>query len=349
MVAGLLMIGVLHAGDRSLAQPSAKPLVVVTTSVLCDQTRQIAQDTIDLKCLMAAGDDPHVYQAKPEDRQAIEQASLILYAGYDLEPRLIRLIRATSNSAPKVAVSEVAVPEPIQSGHSHSHGDGHSHGFGSSAIDPHVFHSADNGVKMVSVVRQRLIQLQPSHTSKYTQNAQSLTQELTQIHRWIRTQVQTIPFKQRWIVSTHDSFEYYARTYNLGNAPTLQSISTEEKPTAFRVAQMVRDLKILAVPVIFAEMTVNPKLITAVAQAAKVKVSDRRLFADGLGAPGSEADTYPKMLIANTRTIVEGLGGRYTPFRLNRIALGQSQRSSDSGDSGKKKVASASFTGERLR
>ncbi len=49
-----------NVGDR--------PLVVATTSVLCDLTRQVARETIDLACLVAPGEDPHVYQPKPDDR-----------------------------------------------------------------------------------------------------------------------------------------------------------------------------------------------------------------------------------------------------------------------------------------
>jgi manganese/iron transport system substrate-binding protein len=52
-----------------------------------------------------------------------------------------------------------------------------------------------------------------------------------------------------------------------------------------------------------------------VAQEAKVKVADQELFADGLGDSGSEDDTYQKTLISNTKTIVEGLRGKYTSFQ----------------------------------
>jgi manganese/iron transport system substrate-binding protein len=297
------------------AKAQSKPTVVVTTSILCDITKRIAQDTIALKCLLNPGADPHVYSPKPQDRKAIETAKLIVYGGYDFEPDLIRLIQSTSNPAPKVAVHEMAVPNPISGGH-HHHGDGgHHHGAGSNKPDPHVFHSAANGTRMVSVVQQSLTKLNPSQRSRYAANAKKLSGELSQIHTWIRSQIKTIPFKQRWIISTHDAFEYYARTYNLGLAPTLRGISTEERPSAFRVAQLAREVKTLGVPTIFAETTVNPKLITIVANEAKVKVSPRKLYADGIGKPGSEADSYSKMLIANTRAIVEGLGGKYTPPR----------------------------------
>jgi manganese/iron transport system substrate-binding protein len=95
----------------------------------------------------------------------------------------------------------------------------------------------------------------------------------------------------------------------------LGGISTEEKPTASRVAELVKTIRNAKVPTIFAERTLNPKLIEAVAKDAKVKVSDRELFADGLGEPGSEGATYQKMMIANTQAIVEGLGGKYTAFQ----------------------------------
>ncbi|MCP2732628.1 zinc ABC transporter substrate-binding protein [Symplocastrum sp. BBK-W-15] len=98
---------------RATASPTTavttKPKIVATTSVICDITQEIAQNTIDLTCLIPAGTDPHVYQPKPSDRKAIEQAKLILYSGYGFEPDLIKLVKATQNSIPKVAVSEIAV------------------------------------------------------------------------------------------------------------------------------------------------------------------------------------------------------------------------------------------------
>ncbi|MGV0026910.1 metal ABC transporter substrate-binding protein [Phormidesmis priestleyi] len=78
----------------------------------------------------------------------------------------------------------------------------------------------------------------------------------------------------------------------------------------------LKSIRDAGVPVIFAETTINPALIEAVAKEAKVKVSDRELFSDGIGEPGTEGDTYPKMLIANTKSIVQGLGGRFTAFQL---------------------------------
>jgi len=299
-----------------VASNTDKPKVIATSSVLCDVTQEIAQDTVDLKCLIPAGSDPHVYEPKPDDRKAIEQAQLILYNGHDFEPDLIKLIKATKNAAPKIAVNEIAVPKPLK-GEEDEHekaGEkseaGHDHG----DAEPHVWHDAQNGVKIVETVRDNLGKISPNNVAKYTSNAEKMTSELKQVDSWIKSQINTIPANQRKLITTHDALGYFSNAYGIPVKGALQGISTEEKATAGRVKDLVTEIKTAGVPTIFAETSINPKLIEAVAKEANVKVSNREIFADGLGEKGSEADSYKKMLIANTQTIVEGLGGKFTPF-----------------------------------
>ncbi len=142
-----------------------------------------------------------------------------------------------------------------------------------------------------------------------------MTSQLTQIDNWIQSQISTIPTNQRKLVTTHDAMGYYAAAYGIPIEGALQGISTDEKATAGRVKELVGEIKQANVPTIFTETTANPKVIETVAREAKVKVSDQELYADGLGEKGTKADSYEKMLIANTQVIVEGLGGNYTPFQ----------------------------------
>jgi len=291
------------SANRPVAEGD-RPLVVATNTVVCDLTRQIAAATVNLKCLIDAGADPHEYKPKPDDRKAIEQAKLILYGGYNFEPELIRLIKASSNTAPKIAVGEVAVPKPQEFEED-----------GKTEIDPHVFHTAANGAQLAAVIGKSLTQLEPKQAALYAANAQKVADELTQINTWIKAELATIPAAQRKLVTTHDAFGYYSKAYGIPVIGALQGISTEEKATPTRVKALVNEIKTAGVPTIFAEATVNPKLIEAIAKEAGVKVAKQDLFADGLGEKGSSSDTYQTFFIANTKTIVEGLGGNYTPFQ----------------------------------
>lgn len=292
------------AATQSSSPGSDRPLVVATNSVTCGLTKEIAGNTIDLKCLIDPGADPHLYQPKPEDRKAIEQAKLILYAGYGFEPGLIKLIKASSNPSPKIAVDEVAVPKPQQFEED-----------GQTVTDPHIWHNAQNGIRIVDAISGSLEKVAPTNTTQYTSNAEKLKSELSQMNAWIKSQISTIPPQQRKLVTTHDAFGYYSKAYGIPIEGALGGISTEEAPTAARVSELVKDIKQTGVPTIFAETTINPKLIQAVAKEANVKVADQELFADGLGEQGTEGETYQGMLMANTEAIVAGLGGKYTAFQ----------------------------------
>lgn len=296
------------------------PLVVATNSVSCGLARQIAEDTINLKCLIEGGTDAHLYQPNPEDRKAIDSAKLVLYGGYEFEPSLIKLIKASSNTAPKIAINEVAVPRPLTSAESrdrdHSKDSNKADKNDIKEVDPHVWNDAQNGIKIAQVISKSLISLRPDQAEIYTKNTAKLVNELEQIDAWIKTQISTIPINSRKLITTHDALGYYAKAYNIPIEGALNGISTEEQPTPSKVKELVNAIKVNQVPTIFAEVSINPKLINTVAKEANVKVSERQLYADGLGAKGSEGETYTGMLIANTRTIVEGLAGKYTAFQL---------------------------------
>ncbi len=284
------------------ASTDSSPKVVVTHTVLCDLTKQIAASTVNVVCLLAPGSDPHIYKITPADRQSIEDAKLVLYGGYDFEPELIKAIRATSNPAPKIAVYEVAVPQPQKFEED-----------GKSTTDPHVWHNAQNGIKIAETIEANLEKLVPAQAATYKQNTQKLTAEIGQLDTWIKSEIGTIPAAKKVLFTTHDALVYYSKAYGIP-VNALEGLSTEEKPNAARAKELVGKIKKVQVPTIFAELTLNPKLIMTIAQEAKVKVSEQEIYADGLGEVSSPGGTYQKMLVSNTKEIVEGLGGRFTPF-----------------------------------
>ncbi|XZN89258.1 MAG: metal ABC transporter solute-binding protein, Zn/Mn family [Microcoleus sp.] len=291
------------------------PKVVATTGVICDITKEIAASSIDTICLIKPGDDPHAYQTKPEDRKAIETGNLILYAGYDHEPTIIKLIQSTTNSAPKIAVHQLAVPKPLMGEHEHEAEHktaAKPHEAEEKVPDPHVWHNPQNGILMVEVIRDELKKVAPNNAEIYTTNSAKLIADLQKLDTWIKAQIATIPQAKRKLVTTHDALSYYANAYGFEVAGALQGVTTEEQPTAARIAELSSEIKRAGVPTIFVESTTNPKLMETVAREANVKISDKELYSDELGAPGSGADTYEGMLKSNTCAIVSGLGGNCT-------------------------------------
>ncbi len=275
--------------------------VVTTSTMITDWAAQVGGDAIDLVGILDPGADPHVYEPVPADSIALEEADIVFYNGYNLEPNLVRLMESTGGDARQVAVGEIIQPLDFEYE-------------GQREPDPHVWGDVENVVQMVDLIRDELIQLDPDNQAELSQNAEAYIAQLNQLDSWIAAQIATIPADQRQLVTTHDAFQYYTQAYDLAVAGTLIGISTEEQPSAQTVQQLAETIQSLGVPAIFAETTINPRLITTVAEEAGVALAPTELYSDSIGASGSEGDSYINMMVANTRAIVENLGGDYTAF-----------------------------------
>lgn len=296
------LLSCTQQNSNSTTPKDGKPQVVATSTIIADLAKEVGEDEIQLTGILKPGTDPHVYEPVPQDTRVMEDADLILYNGYNLEPGLIKLMQSAGGKARQLAVGEVVKPLQLTEKKK------------GTVPDPHVWGDVENAVLMVNAIRDDLIKLSPEDKEEFTQNAQQLINELKRLDSWISKQIQTIPAQERKLVTTHDAFQYYARAYGIPVAGTLIGISTEEQPSAQTVKRLVEEVKKTGVPAIFAETTINPALIRTVAQEAGVKLAPRELYSDSIGAPGSEGDTYIKMMMSNTQAVVEALGGKYAPF-----------------------------------
>ncbi|MEY3221877.1 MAG: hypothetical protein RLZZ203_733 [Cyanobacteriota bacterium] len=300
----LLSLSVMGCTSNPQPETNIQPQVVATSTIIADLAEEIGGEEVQITGILKPGADPHMYEPVPADSRVLEKANLILYNGYNLEPGLIKLMNAAGGKVKKIPVGEVVKSLKLDKGK------------GQIVPDPHVWGSAENVIAMVKAIRDSLIELSPEDKEKFTNNADKLVDELQQLHIWISQQIQTIPPDKRKLITTHDAFQYYGNAYKIAIAGTLIGISTEEQPSAQTVQKLVESIKKIGVPAIFAETTINPALIKTVAEEAGVKLAPTSLYSDSIGAKGSNGDTYIKMMVANTRTIVEALGGKYTPFQL---------------------------------
>lgn len=281
-----------------------KPKVVASYSVPCHLVREIAKEQVELTCLIDPDQDPHTYAAKPSDKQAIEQADLVFYGGLNFEPTIIEMVTSTNTPAPKLPLNELATPAPLFVEEE-----------GKKEPDPHVWHDAENTIRMVQIIQQNLAKVDPNNAAEYAKNAATVETQFKALHAWVPKQIATIPANQRKLVTTHDALGYYARAYGLTVEGALLGVSTDEAASAAKVKSLSQSIQATGIPVIFAEVTANDKVLRTVAKEAGVKISSEPLVADGLGAIGSPQGTYTGMMTSNTCTIAKNLGGNCTEFR----------------------------------
>lgn len=288
--------------------PTATPLKVVATfSVLGDLTQAVGGDAIQLTTLIGPGVDAHTYDPSPADLAMLEGADVIVENGLGFEPWLDNFLDSTNFQGERIIASEGITPRHADEDE-HEGADTHDEEHGHGGDDPHVWHSVPNAITMVENTRDGLKTVDPDRASAYDANAKAKIADLQALDAWVREQVATLPEDRRKLVTSHDTFGYFADTYGfqiIGTA--LGSLSTEAgDPSARQIAQLVHQIQEAGVPAIFAENVANPDLMEAIAAEAGVALAPS-LYSDALGAPGTPGDTYDGMMRSNVATIVQAL------------------------------------------
>ncbi|MEL7059264.1 MAG: zinc ABC transporter substrate-binding protein [Acidobacteriota bacterium] len=193
---------------------------------------------------------------------------------------------------------------PHDHGHDHvEHTHAHHHG----EFDPHAWHAVPHAIAMVSEIAEALAGADPANAASYQANRDRSISELRELDAWVRTQVDRIPAERRVLVTTHDTFGYFADQYGLRTVNVLGSVSSESSdPSAAAVARVVEQIKATGVPAVFAENILNPRLTEQIARQAGVRVVGP-LLTDALGAADREGSSYTAMIRHNVQTIVEAL------------------------------------------
>ena len=179
--------------------------------------------------------------------------------------------------------------------------EGHGHGL----EDPHYWFDPVRVKLVVNDIAARLSALNPDQGDAFRANADAYNAKLDELHAWTEQQVGTVPEENRLLVTSHDSFGYFANRYGFEIVGVVLSGTTDVEPSAGDLAELVEEVKEEGVSVVFGETTVSERLATAVAKESGAELV--RLYSGSLGPKGSGAATYIEMMRTNVGRVVEGL------------------------------------------
>jgi zinc/manganese transport system substrate-binding protein len=277
-----------------LNSAAAAPLKVASFStVLTDVAHNVGGDKVDVEGIVKGGVDPHEFEPSPGDIEKVSDADVVLMSGKGMEGYLSKVEEGAGSKTKFINVGN-------QVGNSLKLKDE-----GKMIEDPHWWHSVANVEKATDIVRDALIAAEPADKDAFTANAAAYEGKLAELDKAIRLRVAELPRDQRKLVTSHDAFQYFARDYGFTIYP-IEGVSTQEEPSTRKVAKLLGTIKSQQVKAVFFENTLNPKVITQITQETGAKVGGE-LYADGLGAPGSDASTYIEMMHHNVTTIIDAL------------------------------------------
>jgi len=246
---------------------------------------------LDVRSLVPVGADPHTFEARPSDVIALATADIVLDNGLGLTPWLSPL-------SAHIEGDLVVLTEDLTAGERSPGG----------VPDPHVWmvplYVRD---AYVPAIAEAFARRDPDGAAVYEALAGRYQERLTALEEDLRLQLAGIPDSNRVIATTHDGYNRFARHFGFGEPITLVGISTEEQPSAMRMAAAIDRVRGSGVPAVFRESTVNNSLIAQVAREAGLPLGGP-LYGDSVGGERTGAMTYEDMMRANAAALVEALG-----------------------------------------
>lgn len=261
--------------------------IAVTTTVLGDVVADLVGDLADVVTIMPAGANAHDFQASAQEAAVLADADAIVVNGGGFEEGLESVVEGAESDGVPV-LDALALLE----------GD-----------DPHFFTDPLAVAEVVDVLAEELAEQVPSldATALRTQ-ADALVADLEALHDELDATLAAVAADQRVLITDHDVLDSFADRYDFEFVATvIPAGSTSDGVSGGALAELAAQLRSTGVPAVFVEQTASSELADTLAtEVGDVDVVP--LYAESLGAEGSEADTYAAMMRLNAQRIADALG-----------------------------------------
>jgi ABC-type Zn uptake system ZnuABC Zn-binding protein ZnuA len=267
--------------------------VVATTTQVADLAANVGGDRVQVASLLKPGIDAHDYEPSPADIDAIARADLVVQNGVGLEEWLGDTIASSGFDGPVVDASQGVRLRQVDGG-----------------ADPHIWQDPANAQLMAANIERGLAGAEPADAAAFQANLAAYTKELQALDAEVERQIDGLANKK--VVTNHDAFGYYLDRYGLELVGSvIPSFDTSAELSGRDIRDLVAKIKATGVKAVFSETSLPPRAAETIGREAGVKVvvGEDALYGDALGPPGSDGDTYLKMIRHNTATIVGNLSG----------------------------------------
>lgn len=296
------------------------PTIVATTTILGSVVSDIlvcaVGDDASLTVLMPIGADPHDFQASSQQVAQMTDADLVVANGLFLEAGLVSILESVGEQDARILeLAEGLQPLPFayasqekDDEHNHSEEesteseDAHEHG----DLDPHFWLDMGRMALATELIGSELATIVGDEI--FAQCGVTVAERIRDAEAGVVETLSSIPLDRRVLVTDHDSFAYFADSYDFRVVGVVvPGGSTLADPSSKALAELVGTIRAENVPAIFANTATSSAVAEAIAGEAGAGVEVVALFVGSIGGPGSGAENYIAMMQSNAALIAKAL------------------------------------------
>lgn len=276
------------------SKQSEKIEIIATLFPQYDFAKQIGGDKVNVTLLLPPGSESHTYEPTPQDMININNSSLFIYTGEEMEPWAENLIDGVKNDIKVLDLSstvnlinveefeeEYCNGEDCEHSHEHEnenhfsantengHGqetESHNHSY-----DPHIWLNPQYAIQMVNSILEQLCEIDPENKEYYQNNA---TEYIKQIQALDIEFEETVNLASNKKIAFGGAFAYayFIEKYNLEFISAYQTCGENAEPSTTQVKKVIDYINENKIPVLFYKEYTTGNIAKTIAESTNAEM-----------------------------------------------------------------------------
>lgn len=275
----------------------------------------VAGTDVKVTGLVPEGTNSHTFEPPPSAAKSIEEADVVIVNGLGLEDPIIQLAEANMND--DAVLCEVGTAAVAKS--SWIFDDSFPQDAGKP--NPHAWTNPSLVLRYLNAMRDALSTRAVDHIRAIDDNYVKLSALVMELDQAMTAATETVPVRNRKLLTYHDSFPYTARSYGYEIIGAIQPQSFSE-PTPADVAALIEQVKDEKVPAVFGSEVFPSPVLEQIGKEAGVRYVDTLRDDDLPGGAGEPEHSWAGLIKFDFVTIVEALGGDASALKAVSVDIG---------------------------
>ncbi|WP_455793471.1 metal ABC transporter solute-binding protein, Zn/Mn family [Clostridium butyricum] len=255
VITSIMLIGCGTNSDTKTTNDEGNKKVNIMVSVypLKEFADKIAGDKAEVSCMVPDNMEPHDYEPKTKDFEALIKSDAFIYNGLGLETWVDQVKSVIGDKELRIVDSSEGV-EVRKEGE---------------VIDPHSWLSLKEAEKQAENIKDTLVEIDEDNKAYYEENYDAFVGELESLYNEYKEKFDNLSTKD--FVTWHAAFGYLCRDFGL-QQKSVENLFAEGEPTPKQLEQLVTFCKENNIKTVFSESLASPKVSETLAKEVGAEV-----------------------------------------------------------------------------
>jgi ABC-type Zn uptake system ZnuABC Zn-binding protein ZnuA len=290
-------------GEGQGDHPAGTKLRIVTTvAPITSVVANVVGDLASVTGVVPEGTNSHTFEPSPSVAEVLSTADVVFINGLELEEPTRELAERNLKAGAEI----------VELGNLTITADEYIYDFSfpreKGLPNPHLWTDPTMVRRYAEIVFNEVSERDPDNADSYDSNFRAFAAEIDDLDGAMRESFATLPEASKKLLTYHDAYAYFARTYGWTVIGAIQ-VSDFHEPTPKEVAGLIEQVRREKVPAIFGSEVFPSPVLEQIGREAGVRYVDVLRDDDLPGDPGDPEHSWLGLMRFDYATMVESLGG----------------------------------------